>query len=91
MKTLKILLIEDDMKEFLRSFYFILNVAVGGNWPGEPDGTTVFPQTMYTDYIRVYSKNEFQAPAAPALDIEVAFELWEKSIEMGRLKDFNNQ
>ena len=63
------ILIEDDMKEFLRSSYLILNVAVGGNWPGEPDETTKFPQTMYTDYIRVYSKNGFQAPDAPALDI----------------------
>ena len=58
------------MKEFLRSSYLIMNVAVGGNWPGEPDATTMFPQTMYTDYIRVYSKNDFQAPDAPALDIE---------------------
>ena len=63
------ILIEEDMKEFLRSSYLILNVAVGGNWPGEPDKTTTFPQTMYTDYIRVYSKNDFQAPDAPALDI----------------------
>lgn len=62
-------MIEGDMKEFLRSSYLILNVAVGGNWPGEPDDTTVFPQTMYTDYIRVYTKNDFQAPEAPALDI----------------------
>lgn len=60
--------IEDDMKEFLRSAYLIINVAVGGNWPGEPDETTVFPQTMYIDYIRVYSKNDFQAPDAPVLD-----------------------
>ena len=64
------ILIEDDMKEFLRSSYLILNVAVGGNWPGEPDGTTMFPQTMFTDYIRVYSKNDFQAPDAPVLNIE---------------------
>ena len=67
---LSAILIEDDMKEFLRSSYLILNVAVGGNWPGDPDATTIFPQTMYTDYIRVYSKNDFQAPDAPALDIE---------------------
>jgi len=62
--------IEDDMKEFLRSSYLILNVAVGGNWPGDPDGTTVFPQTMYIDYIRVFSKDDMQIPDAPALDIE---------------------
>jgi beta-glucanase (GH16 family) len=35
-------------------FYIILNVAVGGNWPGSPDETTVFPQTMLVDYVRVY-------------------------------------
>jgi hypothetical protein len=34
--------------------YFIFNVAVGGNWPGPPDQTTVFPQQMIVDYIKVY-------------------------------------
>lgn len=34
--------------------FFIFNVAVGGNWPGNPDQTTVFPQHMIVDYIRVY-------------------------------------
>ena len=34
--------------------FFIFNVAVGGNWPGNPDDTTVFPQNMIVDYIRVY-------------------------------------
>ncbi len=34
--------------------FFIFNVAVGGNWPGSPDGTTVFPQNMIVDYIRLY-------------------------------------
>jgi hypothetical protein len=29
-------------------------VAVGGNWPGPPDQTTIFPQHMIVDYIRVY-------------------------------------
>ncbi|MCB0580501.1 MAG: glycoside hydrolase family 16 protein [Phaeodactylibacter sp.] len=62
--------IEADMKEFQRSFYLILNVAVGGNWPGNPDETTVFPQRMLVDWVRVYSKDGLNAPAAPALDIE---------------------
>ncbi len=35
-------------------FFIILNVAVGGRWPGPPDETTVFPQTMLVDYVRVY-------------------------------------
>ena len=39
---------------FNQPFFFILNVAVGGNWPGYPDGTTQFPQTMKIDYVRAY-------------------------------------
>jgi beta-glucanase (GH16 family) len=35
-------------------FFIILNIAVGGYWPGSPDETTVFPQFMYVDYVRVY-------------------------------------
>jgi len=35
-------------------FFIILNVAVGGRWPGSPDETTVFPQTMLVDYVRIY-------------------------------------
>lgn len=63
-------LVEDDMKEFQRSSYMILNLAVGGNLPGDPDATTVFPQNMYIDYVRVFYKDGFQAPDAPLLDIE---------------------
>lgn len=37
-------------------FFIILNVAVGGNWPGNPDESTVFPQTMLVDYVRVYTR-----------------------------------
>lgn len=39
---------------FNNNFFFILNIAVGGNWPGSPDDTTVFPQEMVVDYIRVF-------------------------------------
>ncbi|MFT4758740.1 MAG: beta-glucanase (GH16 family) [Paraglaciecola sp.] len=39
---------------FNAPFFFIFNVAVGGNWPGNPDATTVFPQRMFVDYIRVF-------------------------------------
>ena len=38
-------------------FFVLLNVAVGGGWPGNPDNTTVFPQTMLVDYVHVYSRN----------------------------------
>ncbi len=37
-------------------FYLILDFAIGGGWPGDPDGATVFPQTMLVDYVRVYKK-----------------------------------
>jgi beta-glucanase (GH16 family) len=37
-------------------FYLLLNVAVGGNWPGAPDSTTTFPQTLHVDYVRVYRR-----------------------------------
>ncbi len=39
---------------FDKPFFFILNVAVGGAWPGNPDNNTVFPQRMIVDYIRVF-------------------------------------
>jgi beta-glucanase (GH16 family) len=39
---------------FDKPFYFILNVAVGGHWPGNPGETSVFPQMMVVDYVRVY-------------------------------------
>ncbi len=41
---------------FDHPFFIILNVAVGGGWPGFPDATTVFPQQMLVDYIRVYQR-----------------------------------
>jgi beta-glucanase (GH16 family) len=37
-------------------FFILLNVAVGGYWPGNPDASTVFPQTMLVDYVRVYQR-----------------------------------
>lgn len=39
---------------FDQDFHMILNIAVGGNLPGNPDGTTQFPQNMEVDYVRVY-------------------------------------
>jgi len=46
-----------DRDEFQKPFYIIMNVAVGGNWPGAPDQTTVFPTRMQVDYIRVFQDN----------------------------------
>ncbi len=41
---------------FDHPFFIILNLAVGGVWPGNPDATTVFPQVFEIDYVRVYQR-----------------------------------
>ena len=46
-----------DNYPFNEDFFFLFNVAVGGNWPGSPDATTTFPQRMIVDYVRVFEKN----------------------------------
>jgi len=46
-------------------FFMLLNVAVGGNWPGSPDSTTSFPQEMLVDWVRVHARASAAAPAAP--------------------------
>jgi beta-glucanase (GH16 family) len=43
---------------FDKPFFLILNLAVGGDWPGNPDSSTVFPQSMLVDYVRVYQKTD---------------------------------
>ncbi len=45
------------MAEFDLPHFLILNVAVGGNWPGSPNDATVFPQRMIVDYVRVFQNN----------------------------------
>ena len=50
---------------FDHPFFLILNVAVGGYWPGEPDGSTMFPQQMLIDWVRV---SQWVPGAAPSGD-----------------------
>ena len=47
----------EELNAFHNNFYFIMNVAVGGEWPGSPDNSTLFPQWMIIDYIRVFQEN----------------------------------
>jgi beta-glucanase (GH16 family) len=42
---------------FERPYYLLLNLAVGGDWPGSPDANTVFPAVMKVDWVRIYSEN----------------------------------
>lgn len=39
---------------FNEDFHLLLNVAVGGNWPGDPDASTIFPQVMEVDYVKAF-------------------------------------
>lgn len=48
--------------EFTKPFFLLLNVAIGGNWPGYPDGTTTFPASMDVDYVRVWQRNATVPP-----------------------------
>ncbi|MDZ4181723.1 MAG: family 16 glycosylhydrolase [Candidatus Cloacimonadaceae bacterium] len=50
------------MDEFLREFFLIFNVAVGGNLGGTPDASTHWPQSMMVDWVRVYQKDESLIP-----------------------------
>ena len=52
--------------------FLILNTAVGGDWPGKPDATTVFPQRMLVDYIRVYQGTPALPPAPKGLTAQPA-------------------
>ncbi|MEY3894649.1 MAG: hypothetical protein RLZZ214_168 [Verrucomicrobiota bacterium] len=54
--------------------FLLLNVAVGGNWPGNPNGSTVFPQRMTVDYVRVYAPIA-TAPASSTVTVDPA-ETW---------------
>ncbi|MBP8003098.1 MAG: family 16 glycosylhydrolase [Chloroflexi bacterium] len=57
-------------------FFIILNLAVGGNWPGFPDDTTVFPQSLVVDYVRVYgAPNQSEQFSATFVD---DFSGWQK-------------
>jgi beta-glucanase (GH16 family) len=51
---------------FNKRFHMLLNVAVGGNLDGDPDGSTTFPQTMLIEYVRVYERAEVAAANLPA-------------------------
>jgi len=46
---------------FNHPFFIILDLAIGGDWPGPPDATTVFPQAMLVDYVRVYRRSDLEA------------------------------
>lgn len=44
------------LSELNNHFFLLINLAVGGNWPGSPDASTAFPQKLIVDYVRVFQK-----------------------------------
>lgn len=46
---------------FDKPYFILINLAVGGNWPGYPDDSTVFPQFLLVDYVRVYQRPDMAA------------------------------
>lgn len=64
---------ESDKSEFHQPFFLLLNLAIGGEWPGYPDKYTTFPQQYVIDYVRVYDDgssggggDDTTPPAAPS-------------------------
>lgn len=51
---------------FDSEFHLLLNIAVGGDWPGSPDGSASYPQTMEVDYVRVYESQQAPFGAGPS-------------------------
>ena len=49
-------IIGNTTEEFHAPFFIILNLAVGGNWPGQQIDDSMLPAKMYIDYVRVYQK-----------------------------------
>jgi beta-glucanase (GH16 family) len=45
---------KDGYSAFRKPFFIIVNLAVGGDWPGSPDATTDWPKQMEVDWVRVY-------------------------------------
>lgn len=50
---------------FNKPFFLILNLAVGGYWPGDPDGSTVFPQQLVVDSVTVTTGNTSGGTGSP--------------------------
>ncbi|MBT3670002.1 MAG: glycoside hydrolase family 16 protein [Chloroflexi bacterium] len=65
-------------------FFIILNVAVGGEWPGPPGNSTVFPQQMLVDYVRVYKSSNSETSQ---LDIDGQMHVDSVNLEILELED----
>jgi len=61
-----------DREEFHAPFFIVLNLAVGGDWPGAPDVSTEFPQVLAVDWVRVYQRASTPEITAQPIAVSVA-------------------
>lgn len=80
-------------------FFLILNLAVGGNWPGYPDQTTEFPQQLVVDYVRVYrdpdlSAGDLEGGVLHVADLQMTWEegdeKWEAAVNVSVVDSSGN-
>ncbi|TFD99713.1 carbohydrate binding domain-containing protein [Jeotgalibacillus salarius] len=76
---------------FDQPFHMLLNLAIGGNFDGDPTEDTMFPQSMNVDYVRVYdlTGREYQSPELPVVEAEPLPENAKLPLEDGNLV-YNN-
>ncbi len=67
---------------FNAPFYFLLNLAVGGEWPGPPDAATPSPAEMEVDYVRVYKASCVEAPMMRAAPLTLADGMASATVQM---------
>lgn len=65
----------NDKEEFHEPFFIILNLAIGGQWPGYTIDDNAFPANMYVDYVRVYKKTEPYYPLNQTIEAEDYYEM----------------
>jgi beta-glucanase (GH16 family) len=56
---------------FNHPFFLVMNLAVGGLWPGSPDATTPSPARMWVDYVRLYLPSQVRGPALSAAPVSI--------------------
>lgn len=90
------------MDEFLRDFFLVFNVAVGGNLGGPPDDSTEWPQNMYVDWVRVYQADnspseisrfgiftdETEVDAALEIGVDSEIYVWENTLAAAAIPPF---
>lgn len=94
----------DDFLISSQSMYLILNLAVGGNWPGSPDATTQFPAKFEIDYVRAYERKSVPVITKEILDEEyqlmfsddfngnsINTDLWNSAYLWGPYLQINNE